>query len=156
MSNRLRDKAIQAFTDFWKNDTFLDQLHCFEKLIARVLSLALVVVILVALVDLCIILGADLLKPPIGFFGQSLIEIFGLFLNILIALELLENISAYLRENIIHVELVIVTALIAIARKVIIFDSAKSDKVELFALAMGALALAGSYWLVKRSHRNEQ
>jgi uncharacterized membrane protein (DUF373 family) len=90
----------------------------------------------------------------LGFFNKTLIEIFGLFLNILIALELLENITAYLKKHIVQVELVVVTALIAVARKIIIFDSNKYDKNDLIALANASLALSVSYWLIRRMNQS--
>ncbi|MFN7338977.1 MAG: phosphate-starvation-inducible PsiE family protein, partial [bacterium] len=93
---------------------------------------------------------------PVGFFSKTLIEIFGLFLNILIALELLENVTAYLRKHIVQVELVVVTALIAISRKIIIFDPNKYSKDDLIALTVGTLALAASYWLIRKVNRDNR
>jgi uncharacterized membrane protein (DUF373 family) len=131
-------------------------IHTIENLVSKVLSVALIVVILVSLYDLVVILIKDLFTTePIGFFSKTLIEIFGLFLNILIALELLENVTAYLRKHIVQVELVVVTALIAISRKIIIFDPNKYSKDDLIALTVGTLALAASYWLIRKvNHDN--
>jgi uncharacterized membrane protein (DUF373 family) len=67
----------------------------------------------------------------------------------LIALELLENITAYLKKHIVQVELVVVTALIAVARKIIIFDPAKYEKNDLIALAFASIALAASYGIIR-------
>jgi uncharacterized membrane protein (DUF373 family) len=129
-------------------------IHKIEALVSKLLSIALVIVILVSLIDLIIILSKDLFTTePVGFFNKTLIEIFGLFLNILIALELLENITAYLRKHIIQVELVVVTALIAVARKIIIFDPKQSDRLDLIAFGLASLALAVSYWLLKRTNQ---
>ncbi|RMF24401.1 MAG: hypothetical protein D6756_07045, partial [Cyanobacteria bacterium J083] len=86
---------------------------------------------------------------------KTVVELFGLFLNILIALELLENITAYLKKHIVQLELVIVTSLIAIARKIIIFDLSKYSNNDLIALSIGILALAVSYWLVKRANQKQ-
>jgi len=107
--------------------------------------------IVVAVVDLARFLVADLLTEPTGFFSTTLIEIFGLFLNILIALEILENITAYLQKQVVQVELVIVTSLIAVARKIIIFDFEKLGGLELIGLGAATLALSVSYWLVRRA-----
>jgi uncharacterized membrane protein (DUF373 family) len=135
----------------FRDEPFLGLIHRVENLVSKILSVALIVVILVSLFDLIVVLSGDLFTAePVGFFNKTLIEIFGLFLNILIALELLENITAYLRKHIVQVELVIVTALIAVARKIIIFDPKQSDKVDLIALAIGSLALSVSYWLIRR------
>jgi uncharacterized membrane protein (DUF373 family) len=132
-------------------------IHTIENLVSKVLSVALIVVILVSLYDLVVILIKDLFTTePVGFFSKTLIEIFGLFLNILIALELLENVTAYLRKHIVQVELVVVTALIAISRKIIIFDPKKYSKDDLIALTVGTLALAASYWLIRKVNRDNR
>lgn len=125
-------------------------IHRVENFVSKILSLALIAVILVSLIDLVRVLSVDLLhSEPIGFFNTTLIDLFGLFLNILIALELLENVTAYLKKHIVQVELVVVTALIAVSRKIIIFDPNKYEKIDLIALAGASLALAISYWLIK-------
>lgn len=144
--------------NFWKiifsyesDEQFLKIIHIVERLVSKILSIALLVVIAVAIYDLIYLLIKDIgQNDPAGFYNRSIIELFGLFLNILIALELLENITAYLKKNIIHVELVIVTALIAVSRKIIIFDFAKQDSTDMVAISFGVLALAVSYWLVKK------
>ncbi len=140
------------------DDHFLKVLHFFEKLIAKILSTCLIIVIFVSLADLIKYLYTDLFgQHPVGFFGTTLIEIFGLFLNILIAMELLENITGYLKKNVIQVELVIITSIIAVARKIIIFDFNKYGEMQLAALVVATLGLSGSYWLLKQiSDRREQ
>jgi uncharacterized membrane protein (DUF373 family) len=135
----------------------MKSIHLIENIVSKVLSVALIVVIIVSLYDLVVILIKDLFTTePVGFFSKTLIEIFGLFLNILIALELLENVTAYLRKHIVQVELVVVTALIAISRKIIIFDPNKYSKDDLIALTVGTLALAASYWLIRKVNRDNR
>ena len=98
-------------------------------------------------------LAVALLEPsPSGFFKSTLSEIFGLFLSVLIALEILENITAYLRKHVVQVELVIVTSLTAVARKIIILDLEKITGVSLIGLAVAILALSISYWIVRNIH----
>ena len=75
-----------------------------------------------------------------------------MFLNILIALEILENITAYLRKHVVQVELVIVTSLIAIARKIIILDLTKVKGIDIIGLATAILALSISYWIIRTSN----
>ncbi|MCU0536449.1 MAG: phosphate-starvation-inducible PsiE family protein [Hydrococcus sp. Prado102] len=132
-------KLVRGVRQLFGDENFLGGIHQIENLVSKVLSVALIIVILVSLYDLVLILSTDLLKEPAGFFNKTLIEIFGLFLNILIALELLENITAYLRKHIVQVELVVVTALIAVARKIIIFDPKQYDKIDLIALSVASL-----------------
>jgi uncharacterized membrane protein (DUF373 family) len=135
----------------FEDEKFLWFIHIIENFVSKVLSLALILVIFVSLFELILILSKDLLaKEPVGFFGPTIIEIFGLFMNVLIALELLENVTAYLKKHIVQVELVVVTALIAVARKIIIFNPIKHQKSDLFALAAASLALSISYWLIRK------
>ena len=134
---------------------FLYWLGKMEGFVSKVLSIAMVVVILVSLYDLIKFLVVNFLipeivSPTIGDFTSALFTIFGLFLNVLIALEILENITAYLKKHVIQVELVIVTSLIAIARKIIILDLQKTGAAELAALAAAITALAISYWVIKQ------
>ena len=154
-SNDSLKLKILNIMKLFKDDNFMIGIHLIENLVSKILSIALVVVIGVSIFDISLVLSRDLFTTePIGFFNKTLIEIFGLFLNILIALELLENVTAYLRKHIVQVELVVVTALIAVARKIIIFDPTKFEKNDLIALAFACLALSGSYWLIRQSNRN--
>jgi len=146
---------IRSISKLWEEEKFLNITEGVETIVAKILTIALLVVILVALVDLMFVLRQILFQsPPSGFFNQTILEVFGLFLNILIALELLDNITAYLRKHIFQVELVIATSLIAVARKIIIFDLKKYSNTDLISLAVAIFALSISYWLVRRLNRN--
>lgn len=141
---------FSSLASVFKDRNFLKIIHVIENIVSKVLSLALIFVIFVSLIELIIALLSDItLTNESGLFTKTLIEIFGLFLNILIALELLENITAYLRKHIVQVELVITTALIAVARKIIIFDPKQYDKIDLLSLGFAIIALSASYGLVK-------
>jgi uncharacterized membrane protein (DUF373 family) len=138
------------FAAIFKDRNFLNLIHLTENIVSKVLSLALIFVILVSLFDLIVVLAADItIHDSSVFFKKTLLELFGLFLNILIALELLENITAYLRKHIIQLELVLTTALIAVARKIVIFDPKQYDKDNLISLGFVTLALSASYALVR-------
>ncbi|HEY9780865.1 MAG TPA: phosphate-starvation-inducible PsiE family protein [Leptolyngbyaceae cyanobacterium] len=132
------------------DENFLDFIKVIETFVSKILSFAMVIIILVGVFDLTIYMFQNLDETPLGFFNKVLLEVFGLFLNILIALELLENITAYLKKHVVQVELVIVTSLIAVARKIIIFDFAKSTGIDLMGLALAIFALSISYWLIRR------
>lgn len=146
------DKEKNFLQKINKDENFLGLVHWIEKIVAKVLSLALMFIIIVSLYDLVFYLVKYIFsEQTASFFNKTLIELFGLFLNILIALELLENITAYLRKHVVHVELVLVTSLIAVARKIIIFDSASKDSNDLLALGFAILCLSISYILVRLS-----
>jgi uncharacterized membrane protein (DUF373 family) len=147
-------KRFQLFR-LWSNDEkFIELLEHIEVIISKILSLAMVALIISATGHLLVFLFRELLFDPNLIFKNTLFEIFGLFLNLLIALELLENISAYLRKHVIQIELVIVTSLIAVARKIILFNLDKNSGVDLMGLALALFALAISYWIIRRTNAN--
>ncbi|WP_204138901.1 phosphate-starvation-inducible PsiE family protein [Halomicronema sp. CCY15110] len=138
----------------WEDDVFLKRLGQIEGIVSKVLSIAMVIVILVTVIDLAIVLYHSLLvTDSMGFFTTTLTEIFGLFLSVLIALEILENITAYIRRHVVQVELVIATALTAVGRKLIILDLEKVSGVSLIGLALALIALSVSYYIVRAVHR---
>ncbi|MCG8362789.1 MAG: phosphate-starvation-inducible PsiE family protein [Pseudanabaenales cyanobacterium] len=137
-----------------RDENFLAWLGSVESLVSKTLSIAMVTVILVTVVDLGIFLIRVMFSSPYdGFLKTSLKEVFGLFLSVLIALEILENITAYLKKHVVQVELVIVTSLIAVARKIIILDLQSVDGVSLVGLAIAILSLSVSYWIIRNIHQ---
>ena len=113
----------------------------------------MVLVIGVVIFDLAFYLCESLRdSDPYNFLGKTLLDIFGLFLSVLIALEILENITAYLKKHVVQVELVIVTSLTAVARKIIILDLEKVTGLSLVGLAIAILALSISYLIVRNVH----
>ena len=131
---------------------FLRLVGGFERALAKVLSAALTLVV-VATVQLLLLLGEDLLDLQVNWTGDGLIRLLDEILVILIALEVLQNLTAYLREHTIQIELVLVTALTAVARKVIVMQpGVQKNPSELIGLGVSVLCLAGAYWLVRQSH----
>jgi uncharacterized membrane protein (DUF373 family) len=124
----------------------------FEKVIVLALIIMMMGVVLLATIELGYILIKDVISPPLLLLDiNELLDVFGFFLLILIGVELLETIRAYLLEHVVHVEVVIEVALIAIARKVIILDLAETTSATLFGIAAIVVALALAYFL--RFHR---
>jgi uncharacterized membrane protein (DUF373 family) len=81
-----------------------------------------------------------------------MLPVFGFFLMVLIGLELLSSIRLYLQEHVVHAELVVVVALIAVARKVIVLDYDKTEPLTVLSIAALLLGLSIGYYLLKRSH----
>jgi uncharacterized membrane protein (DUF373 family) len=151
MQRKFKDRLRQLTGD----QAFLQGAEFFENLVAKILLIAIILISLYALLDLTIALFNVVLSTSVGSLGKGLISIFGLFLNLLIALELLENITGYLRKHVLQVELVIVTAIIAVARKVVILDLEKTSGIELIGLAAAALALTLGYWVIRISNHED-
>ncbi len=80
--------------------------------------------------------------------ADSLLDYFGLFLLIMLGLELLEMVKVYLRDDAVHVEVVLIVALIALARKVVVIELKTASDASMIGLAVLILSLAASYWLV--------
>ncbi|MBE9010221.1 phosphate-starvation-inducible PsiE family protein, partial [Pseudanabaenaceae cyanobacterium LEGE 13415] len=121
-----------------------------EGWVAKILSIMMLLVIFLSVFQLGRVLVAELSSiSAYDYSTKVLFTIFGLFLNVLIAFEILENITAYLKKHVIQVELVIVTSLIAVARKIIILDLEKTAGIDLIALATAIFALSISYWIVR-------
>ena len=148
-------KLFRQIAEASKDDNFMHYIENVEVIVSKILSLAMVVVILVAIFDLGVLLIKELFTTSYGEINKILFKIFGLFLNILIALEILENITAYLRKHVVQVELVIVTSLIAVSRKIIILDLEKTDGVEVIGLGIAIFALSISYWIIRLSNRQK-
>lgn len=138
-----------------KDENFLHLLETVEIIVSKVLSLAMLVVIFVSIWNLGVFTITTLFTADIKSYYKTLFQVFGLFLNVLIALEILENISGYLKKHVIQVELVIVTSLIAVARKIIILDLDKADGIDIIGLGIAVLALSISYWIVRAQNRRD-
>lgn len=122
----------------------------FEHFVYAVLIAFLVVLLFFTLLELGWMVAEAVFEISVYRLDSG--ELFGLlgyFLLVLIGLELLETIKAYLDKREFHVEIVILVAIIAIARKVILLES--PDTGELIGIALLIVALCGGYYLVRRA-----
>ena len=125
-----------------------------ERLLARVLSLVLLAVLALATVEFLWHLGRDLLVQHHSWVGDSLIALLGDLLNLLIGLEVLQNITSYLRRGVVQIDLVLITAMTAVGRKVIVLPPGAENKPELLmGLGVAVLGLAAALWLVRSAAR---
>jgi uncharacterized membrane protein (DUF373 family) len=81
--------------------------------------------------------------------GSKLNQVLGDLLTLMIALEVLQNITSYLRRHVVQIELVLLTAMTAVARKVIVLPHDSDQPALLVGLGLAVLALAGAFWLVR-------
>ena len=127
----------------------IEFLKKFERFVTGALILLLAVVILLAVVDLVWILILDVLKPPLFILEiGDLLEIFGLFLLVLIGLELLETIKCYYLQGRIELKVVFTVALIALGRKIIVLEPEKYSGLTLIGIGVIILALVVGYFIV--------
>jgi uncharacterized membrane protein (DUF373 family) len=130
----------------------LEVVQKFERIIYGALIVMLMVVLTFAVVELGWVLFSNLFNPPVLLLeNHELVNVLGIFLLVLIGVELLDTILAYFKESTIHVEIVVLLALIAISRKVILLDPTTTDPLELIGIGIMVIGLAGAYFLVKRA-----
>ena len=121
-----------------------------ERWIAKLLGVVLLVVMVMATAQLLVQMVWAISNPQTPWLSARLTTVLGDLLNILIAVEVLQNITSYLRRHVVQIELVLITAMTAVARKVIVLPPGAESKPQLLAgLGVAVLALAGAYWLVK-------
>ncbi|WP_290581506.1 phosphate-starvation-inducible PsiE family protein [Ketobacter sp.] len=120
----------------------------------RALAVLMVFVIVMGVIDVGWTLYQKLISPPIYILTISdMLATFGAFMAVLIAIEIFINITIYLRDDVIHVKIVMATALMAIARKIIILDMEKLEPSYLYAIGGIMLATSIGYWLIHKLPR---
>ncbi|NIA28807.1 MAG: phosphate-starvation-inducible E-like protein [Actinobacteria bacterium] len=126
----------------------------FEKGIVLVLLVMMMLAILLSTIELGVLLIQQFLHPPRFLLDiNELLEVFGFFLLVLIGLELLKTVQAYLKNDEIHVEVVFLVAIIAVARKVIIFDYKSLTPQMLLGIAAILLALSAGFYMIKKTFK---
>jgi uncharacterized membrane protein (DUF373 family) len=127
-----------------------------EKCIYAILMIMLVAVLIAAMLDLAWLLFESLwITTPYILNSHEMITVLGAFLLVLIGVELLDTIKAYFHENAIHVEIVVLLAIIAVARKVILIDptgvSGWEYGFEMMSIGVIVVGLSAGYFLIKRA-----
>lgn len=124
----------------------------------QALMVMMAIVLGLATFDLAWLIIKDMIQPPFLLLSvDQLLEIFGLFMLVVIGIELLETImKTYLTQGQPHFEVVLSVAIIAIARKVIILDLKEVDSVSLIGIASIVIALTAGYFLMKRSQPSDK
>ena len=136
------------------NEPLLQHLKTVIHWAVRCLAVLMVFVIVMGVVDVGWTLYQKLITPPIYILTISdMLATFGAFMAVLIAIEIFINITIYLREDVIHVKIVLATALMAIARKIIILDVETLDPGYLFGIGVIMLATSIGYWLIHKLPR---
>ncbi len=134
-----------------KKEPLVRWLYVVIRFSVRLTAVLMTLVIIWSVADVAWVLYHRVMEPPIGLLDlEDILMTFSAFLVILIAIEIFINIVLYLREDVIHVKLVMATALMAIARKIIAFDYAIVEPDYIWATAGIVFALSIGYWLVPK------
>lgn len=136
------------------NEPLIEKLQIVIHWAVRALAILMVFVIIMGVVDVAWTLYQKLITPPSYILTISdMLATFGAFMAVLIAIEIFINITVYLRDDVIHVKIVMATALMAIARKVIILDLETIEPEYLWGIASVVIAISVGYWLVVKLPR---
>lgn len=149
-SNAAKEYAAHSLQEIHEDRT----INFLQKIIrgaVKILAVLMVFVIVWGIGDVIFVLYQRLTESPNFLLNISdILSTFGAFLAVLIAIEIFVNISMYLSTNVIHVRLVLATALMAIARKVIVFDYDEITPPYIYGTAAVVLALGLTYWLITK------
>jgi len=151
----LKEK-LAAERQQWKLLTIYQK---FEHAVILVLTALIAVVVAFALWNL-------LLKILLGIVSSGGFDptdyavfqaFFGMIFTVIIALEFKRSllVVAERRHGIVQVRTVLLIALLAIVRKLMIIDLSEAEAQQVFALAAAILALGAVYWLVREQDRRE-
>jgi len=126
-----------------------------EHVIVATLVVILTIILLLSSGEVVFSIGSEIINSPNFLINpDKLMSIFSSILIVIIGLELLETIKAYLKEDVVHVELVVLVAIIALGRKVIIWDFNKYSINEMIGLSMMLISLSIVYFLIRKTDIN--
>jgi uncharacterized membrane protein (DUF373 family) len=144
---------LAAFPDGNDMETLLTKV---QKLVAVVLAFLLILVVVLSTAHLGFLIAEEIWQPPRFLIPvQGLLDIFAFFLLVLIGVELLDTLKAYVKKDVIHVRVILEVALIAMARKVIIVEPSSLSGLTMFGMAALILALGVAFYF-ERQAQGEQ
>ena len=138
--------------------TLLTLYEKFEQIVILILTGLIAIIIVFAVWNLALKIFHAVIAPQTFDPTEYSVAIFGAIFTVIIALEFKRSLLVVARrqENIVQVRTVILIALLAIVRKLMILDLASTEALQLFALAAAILALGAVYWLVRDQDRGIQ
>ena len=144
----------EEFRDAREKFKLLSLYQRFEHIIIIILTAMISVIVVVAVWNLSLkILFGLILSGNLDPSDYAIFQaVFGMIFTVIIALEFKKSllVIAERRENVVQIRSVVMIALLAICRKVIILDVKETDALQIFALATAILALGIVYWLIPR------
>lgn len=152
--NEGKKKNIHEELSLEEEDAFIRFLHTMIRFGVKTLALLMMLTVLWCVIDVVVVIYQEILSHPITDLGKSeILHVFGSFMIVLIAVEIFINITLYIRNDVIPVKMVVATALMAVARKIIVFDFHDVSAMHVLATALLVIALGGSYWLLEREFK---
>jgi uncharacterized membrane protein (DUF373 family) len=131
----------------------------FEHAVILVLSALIAIVVALAVWNLALKVLASILSSGFDPTDYAVFQaLFGMIFTVIIALEFKRSllVIAQRHRSVVQVRTVVLIALLAIVRKLMIIDPSAIDAQQVFALAAAILALGSVYWLVRDQDRREE
>jgi uncharacterized membrane protein (DUF373 family) len=150
-----RDQLKEARTR-WKPLTLYQK---FEHAVILILTVLIALVVALAVWNLVLKILVSITSSGFDPTDYAVFQaLFGMIFTVIIALEFKRSllVVAERRHGIVQVRTVILLALLAIVRKLIIIDLATTEAAQLFALSTAVLCLGAVYWLVRDQDRRER
>jgi uncharacterized membrane protein (DUF373 family) len=152
--NEVKKKNIHDELSLDQEDKFIYFLHSTIRYAVKALALLMMLTVIWCVLDVVVVIYEELLSKPITSLGKSeILHVFGSFMIVLIAVEIFINITLYIRKDVIPVKMVVATALMAVARKIIVFDYHDVTAMHVIGTGLLVIALGGCYWLLEREFK---
>ncbi|OUR94787.1 hypothetical protein A9Q87_02605 [Flavobacteriales bacterium 34_180_T64] len=129
--------------------------ECIEKVIISILLFSLLFVVLYSSIVFLGLLFKGITSQYQNSFTENNIlthlhKIFGGFMMVLIGVELVHTVKMYLKEDVVHVEIVLLVALIGISRHVIDLDFKALNPLTIIGISSLIIVLSLGYYLIKK------
>ena len=149
-------KGIERLKETWHEKSLFER---FEYIVMLFVSFILALIILIALFRLIENVYQLVISQVTDRTDYKAFQVtFGVLLTLLIAFEFRNSINALLEGKglLIQVKIVLLIALIALARKFLVLDPKEYDATMIAAYAFVALSLGIVYWLLGRPSTNDK
>jgi uncharacterized membrane protein (DUF373 family) len=130
-------------------------LRGFESTVVVAVGLVLALAVAIAVAELYLLIfesvRTGLSLESLNSLQEGLQNVFGAVLLVLLGLELIDTLKVYFIDHEVRTEVILVVAMIAVGRHIIQIDYHDTGGLELIGMAAVVIALAVSYYLVKRA-----
>ncbi|MBB2754592.1 UNVERIFIED_ORG: uncharacterized membrane protein (DUF373 family) [Rhizobium aethiopicum] len=132
----------------------------FEHAVILILTALIAVVVVAAVWNLILKILSDVILSgnfnPLDY--SAFQAVFGMIFSVIIALEFKKSllVVAERKDSVVQIQAVVVIALLAICRKVIILDLTETDAWHILSLAAAILALGVVYWLIRDRYQADK
>ena len=130
----------------------------FEHAVILLLTALIAIVVALAVWNLALKVGISIISSGFDPTDYEVFQaFFGMIFTVIIALEFKRSllVVAERRHGVVQVRTVVLIALLAVVRKLMIIDLSSTDAQQLLALAAAIVALGGVHWLVRDQDRRD-